>query len=119
LIRHLPDGSIFRLKSNAMNGLAVGEVEGADPFGWASFTAKATYLEPGWADPIGNYYFITYVEDYGTPGAGADRFWIEVLDRDGFVAPGLSIVGPAPANAETIVGGNIVVPQGKAKGSSR
>jgi uncharacterized repeat protein (TIGR01451 family) len=111
LVRHLEDGSTYRLKSNAMEGLAVGEVNGAGhSFGWASFSGKATYLEPSWPDPIGNHEFIVYVEDHGTPGAGADRFWIEVVDRDGTVISVSSMAEPAPANAETIEGGNIVVP---------
>ncbi|MHC4063753.1 MAG: SdrD B-like domain-containing protein [Planctomycetota bacterium] len=119
MIRHLPDGSKFRVKSNAMDALALGEVGGAHPYAWASFTGKATYLEPGWTDPIGNYEFIAYVEDHGTPGAGADRFWIEVIDRDGFVVSASSLAEPAPANAETIEGGNIVVPQGNGRRGSR
>ncbi len=110
LIRHLADGTIFRLKSNKMTALAIGEVSGADPYGWASFTGKAIYLEPGWPDPIGNHEFVAYVEDHGTPGAGSDRFWIEVIDRDGLVVAASSMAEPAFANAETIEGGNIVVP---------
>jgi len=41
LIRHLPDGTIYRVKSNALYGLALGE--SPDPaFGWASFSGKST-----------------------------------------------------------------------------
>lgn len=36
LIRHLPDGSIYRVKSNALYGLALSGPEAA--FGWASFS---------------------------------------------------------------------------------
>lgn len=32
------------MKSNALYGLALGESDG---FGWATFSSKATYLEPG------------------------------------------------------------------------
>ena len=48
LIRHLADGTIYRVKSNALYGLAIGEMEDG---GWASLSGKATYLEPGraWA----------------------------------------------------------------------
>jgi hypothetical protein len=112
LIRHLPDGTIFRLKSNVIFGLAIGEETGSDPFGWASFSGKCNYREPGWPEPEGNYRFFTYVEDHGEPGAGADRFWIEVWDRDSNVVLGLSMADPATDNAVTIGGGNIVVPHG-------
>ncbi|MHC4063103.1 MAG: hypothetical protein ACYSUI_01175 [Planctomycetota bacterium] len=112
LIRHLADGSIYRLKSNRVSWLSIGEETGSDPFGWASFSGKATYREPGWPEPIGNYTFVTYVEDHGVPGGGTDRFWIEVLDQNGIVEPDLSIADPATDNAVTIEGGNIVVPHG-------
>jgi hypothetical protein len=106
LIRHMSDGSIFRLKSNALNGLALGDT---GIFTWATFSGKATYLEPGWPEPIGNHQFLVYVEDHGEPGAGADSFWIEVQDKDGNLVT-LSIIRPAEDNAQTLQGGNIVVP---------
>ena len=102
LIRHLDDGTIYRVKSNALDGLALGD-------NWASFGGKATYQEPDWPEPIGNYKFLVYVEDHGEPGSGADRFWIEVKDKDGEIAP-LSMPRDAVDNAEVIDGGNIVVP---------
>jgi hypothetical protein len=107
LIRHLPDGSIYRVKSNAMGGLALGEGSG---FGWATFSGKATYLEPGWPEPKGKYTFIVYVEDHGEPGKGADRFWIEIRDKNGNVVLVSSMSTPAASNAVFIEGGNIVVP---------
>jgi hypothetical protein len=106
LIRHLPDGSIFRVKSNALDGLALGDT---GIFTWASFSGKATYLEPGWAEPIGNHQFLVYVEDHGEPGSGADRFWIEVQDKDRNVTV-LSIAREAVDYAVLMGGGNIVVP---------
>jgi hypothetical protein len=106
LIRHMDDGSIYRVKSNALYGLAIGE---ADGFGWASFSGKATYLEPGWAEPIGNHEFVVYVEDHGQPGDG-DRVWLEMHDKDRDVIDSLSMVRDAPDNAVPISGGNIVVP---------
>ncbi|MFW9805050.1 MAG: tandem-95 repeat protein, partial [Candidatus Thorarchaeota archaeon] len=72
LIRHMTDGSIYRVKSNALYGLAVGD-EG--DFGWASFSGKSTYKEPDWPEPKGNYEFVVYVEDWDEPGTGTDRFW--------------------------------------------
>ena len=109
IIRHLADGTNHRFKSNALGGLAVG-ASGSPSFGWATFNGKGTYREPGAEDAIGNHEFTTYVEDHGEPGAGADRVWIEVLDKDDLVVPGLSIDPQATDNAEFIGGGNIVVP---------
>jgi hypothetical protein len=118
IIRHLADGSIFRLKSNALEGLAVGESD--DPlFGWASANGKATYREPGWPDPVGNYRFIVYVEDHGEPGRGADRLWLKVHDKDDDVVSAMSIDPPPTANAVVINGGNIVVPHGKGGGKGK
>jgi uncharacterized repeat protein (TIGR01451 family) len=111
-IRHLPDGSIYRLKSNAINGLALGDIGG---IGWASFTGKATYLGQGMFEPQGNHTFIVYVEDHNQPSAGSDRFWVEVQDKDGAVVSDMSLDPPAAGNAETIQGGNIVVPQQSGK----
>ena len=81
LIRHLDDGTgqIYRVKSNALYGLSLGEA-GDPAFGWASFSGKCTYLEPGWEEAIGNYRFIVYAEDWNEPGAGFDQFWLEVRD---------------------------------------
>jgi hypothetical protein len=111
LIRHLDDGSILRIKSNALFGLAIGEVINADSFGWASFSGKATFLDSSLADEaLGNYTFVVYVEDHGEPGAGVDQIWIEIEDRDGIVEPDLSMPEPALDNVETLEGGNIVVP---------
>jgi len=110
VIRRLADGSAFRLKSNAMTGLSVGASGSTPGFGWASFTGKATYSKPEWLEPLGNYTFITYIEDRGEPGAGADRFWVETKERDGLLEPDLSLSGPATENAVMILGGNIVVP---------
>jgi hypothetical protein len=106
LIRHMDDGSIYRVKSNALYGLAIGE---ADGFGWASFSGKATYMEPGWAEPIGNHDFVVYVEDHGQPGDG-DRVWLEMHDKGRDVIDSLSMLRGAPDNAVPISGGNIVVP---------
>jgi hypothetical protein len=106
LIRHMDDGSIYRVKSNALYGLAIGE---ADGFGWASFSGKATYLEPGWVDPIGNHEFVVYVEDHGQSGDG-DRVWLEMHDKKKIIIPSLSMVRDAPDSATPINGGNIVVP---------
>jgi len=102
LIRHLPDGSIYRVKSNALYGLALGD---ESDFGWASFSGKSTYKEPDWDEPKGNYEFVVYVEDWDEPGTGTDRFWIEVIE-------GMPMSSPANEKAVAIQGGNIVVPHG-------
>jgi hypothetical protein len=116
LIRHLADGSIYRIKSNALTGLAVGESSDAGgTFGWAAFTGKVTFKAPG-EDAVGNHTFTVYVEDRGEPGSGADRFWLQVRDQSGDIVPDLSLDVSASANAETIGGGNIVVPHAADKG---
>jgi len=46
LIRHLAEGAKYRVKSNAPEGLAIGE-DMSMPVGWATFSGKATYLAPG------------------------------------------------------------------------
>ncbi|MCJ7736592.1 MAG: PKD domain-containing protein, partial [Anaerolineae bacterium] len=106
LIRHMADGTIYRVKSNALYGLALGEVK-TIPMGWASFSGKSTYLEPGWTDPKGNYEFVVYVEDRNEPGTGVDRFWIEVLG-------GLALPRDAVTYTVILERGNLVVPH-KAK----
>jgi uncharacterized repeat protein (TIGR01451 family) len=110
VIRHLGDGSIFRVRSNALFGLSIGEVNNSESFGWATFSGKATFYDSLWFEPVGNHTFMVYVEDYGEPGAGADRFWIEVGDQDGNVVSDLSMAREATEKAVTIEGGNIVVP---------
>jgi hypothetical protein len=102
LIRHMPDGSIYRVKSNALVGLALGVTPGV---GWASFSGKSTYQEPTWPLPIGNRAFVVYVEDRNEPGAGIDRFWIKVTGSSG-----ITLLEPAAGNAVPLQGGNIVVP---------
>ena len=61
-------------------------------------------------DPEGKHEFVAYVEDHGEPGAGVDRFWLQVFDKGGVLIGDLSMDKTAVSNAETIVGGNIVVP---------
>jgi hypothetical protein len=109
LIKHLADGTIYRVKSNALYGLALGE-DAEEHFGWASFMGKSTYLEPGWPEPIGNCEFITYIEDRNEPGTGVDQFWIEVLDKNGSKVAEMSMPSPALENTTELSGGNIIVP---------
>lgn len=111
LIRHMANGYIYRVKSNALYGLALGESIDVDGiFGWASFSGKSTYLEPGWPENVGNHEFVLYVEDRNKPGIGVDRVWIEVHDKDGYVIDIMSMPRDAYNNTEYLQGGNIVVP---------
>jgi subtilisin family serine protease len=108
LIRHLPDGTKYRIRSNALYGLALGD---AGAFDWASFNGKSTYQEPDWDDPIGNHEFLVYVEDRGQPGAGLDRFWFQLLDRNGLLIPAISMADDPQLSSVTIGGGNVLVPR--------
>jgi hypothetical protein len=109
MIRRVGPKAKYRIKSNAFHGLALGE--SADPvFGWASFSGKSTYLEPGWSEPEGNYEFTAYVEDRNEPGTGTDRFWIEVKDKSRNIVPAMSMDREATDNAVGTQGGNLVVP---------
>jgi hypothetical protein len=114
LIRHVSSGEIYRVKSNALYGLAIGESQ--DPlFGWASFSGKATYLDPAYPEypePVGNHVFIVYVEDWDEPGVGVDQFWVEMRDKDGNVIASMSMPRAAVDNTIDLAGGNIVVPHG-------
>jgi VCBS repeat-containing protein len=116
LIRHMPDGTIYRVKSNALDGagLALGNL---GFFGWASFTGKATYMEPGMPEPIGNHSFLAYVEDHDEPGNGIDKFWLESRDKDGLVISDLSMARPGSENRVDIQKGNIVVPHSGGTGN--
>jgi hypothetical protein len=105
LIRQLADGSFFSIKSNALDGLALGK-EGS--FTWATFSGKTTYTSPG-NGTLGNYNFIAYVEDHGDAD---DRFWLQVKDKDGVVVLTLSMDDPAADSSVFIDAntGNITVP---------
>ena len=107
VIRHMADGSSYRIKSNALDGLALGQGAG---LGWATFSGKNTYLQPGMLEPEGGYAFVAYVEDANEPGSGSDRFWVAVYDKSGVVVPGLSLPRAAQDHAVPLGGGNIVVP---------
>jgi len=119
------DAGSFRVKSNAIEGMSLGDGEDGDgAYGWAAVAGKSTYREPG-LDNEGNHPFLMYVEDHGQQGceqAPTDEFWIEVKDKDGVVV--LQLNGPEPAGPneatdaddEPIVCGNIVVPHKTGKG---
>jgi hypothetical protein len=116
----------YIVKSNAMGGLAIAQ-KGTTTHYSATIAGKATYgvpatdpmlttcTPPGWK--CGGYTFTVYVEDNNEPGAGADKYWIQVKDPSGVVVARASInptytgANPGPNNAQVIVGGNIQVPQ--------
>src|SRR5690606_29661882 len=111
IMRHMPDGSMYRARSEGLIGLALGQfMEGGQSVGWASFAGMPTYQEPGWTRPAGGYRFILYVEDRNEPGAGYDQFWLELQDGQMIAVPAMSIVRPAVDNTQTLRGGNITVP---------
>jgi uncharacterized protein YjbI with pentapeptide repeats len=115
LIAHLDDGSIIRIKSNAINGLAI--LQTTYP-GIASFSGKSVYSRVD-ADgnvlvEAGNQDFTVYVQDMNEPGSGTDLFWFNT---------NLTIAGEAPFSLDSnsnskvdgseyvpLGGGNIVVP---------
>lgn len=59
---------------------------------------------------MGNYDFVVYVEDRNEPGAGVDRFWIEVKNQNQYIVPVMSMEREATDNTVKIEGGNIAVP---------
>jgi hypothetical protein len=117
-IFHRRDGN-WILKSNVLGALQ----QAKDPTGFWSATigGKATLAAPlilGCGQPkCGNYSFSVYVEDRAEPGAGSDRFWIEVKDPSGQLVATVSLSSPASRNALTLAGGNIQVPHPQGAGS--
>lgn len=112
VIRHVegaPESEgIWRLKSNSLEGLSLGD---ETDFGWAAFSGKATFQVPG-GEAEGNHAFVVYVEDFSEPGAGSDRFWLQVHDKQDELVGNLSMDDPAVDEAAVIDGGNIIVPYG-------
>ena len=135
MMRHTVDANCeaagkFRVKSNALNGLSIGD--GADTdgdYGWAAFSGKSVFSEPG-LDGSGNNPFLVYVEDHTDEGGNqdpVDEFWIQVSDKDGNVV--LETNGPDsdPAGDDaatdgddvSIENGNIIVPHSNKGGGRR
>jgi hypothetical protein len=129
LMRHTDTGENYKVKSNALDGLSVGDGEdGAGDYGWATFSGKSTFRPPG-VDNEGNHPFLVYIEDHNDQGCNqdpVDEFWIEVKDNDGNVV--LEINGPdsdpagedsaTDGDDEPIECGNIYVPH-KNKGNGK
>ena len=108
VIAHLEDGSIYRIKSNALDGLALGSTGNV---GWASFSGKCTYTFPvPDGDPVtrGGQEFMVYVTGSDTLAGVKGTFWFTVLgqpftlDKNGD--------RQAAGESQTLQGGNIFVP---------
>ena len=103
VIRHHQDGTISRIKSNALGGLALQNIGGC---GIATLSGKATYMT--WDSRLGAYAnsggnaFSVYVEDCNNPGSGVDSFWVRSVGN-------LALPMPAPSSKVQIGGGNIAV----------
>ena len=97
------------MKGKALDGLSIGE-EPSVPMGWAVFSGKATYQDPGMPEPDGNHSFLVYVEDRDEPARAADRFWVDVRDKGRVVIDDSSMEPDADDRAIELVGGNIVAP---------
>jgi hypothetical protein len=115
-VLHRREG-VWSLKSNAFDTLQ--QARDASGVWSATMTGKATLAAPiklPCGQPkCGGYGFTAYVEDRAEPGAGQDRFWIQVTDPAGKIVAEASLAAPAATNALTILGGNIQVaqPQGR------
>jgi len=88
------DAGSYRVKSNALYGLSIGDGTVPDDYGWAAFAGKATYRMPN-GENEGNHQFFIYTEDHGEQGCNqnpTDRMWIEVRDKDDLVV--MQVNGP-------------------------
>jgi hypothetical protein len=93
LIVRMDDGTIYRIKSNALYDLALdyNEIDEKGEFDWASFSGKCTYIGPDCeVDAYGNLKneggkeFVVYVKDYdadSTVSSAPDEFWFTVIGR--------------------------------------
>jgi len=99
LMRHTITDETWKVKSNALGDMSVGDEEDdAGAYGWAAVEGKATFREPGFDNTGGNP-FLMYVEDHGEQGCiqdPVDEFWIEITDSEGIQQ--LQLNGPDPAD---------------------
>jgi len=107
IIRHMPNGDIYRIKSNALYGLALNIETGI-----ASFSGKCTYFYPvEGSDPVnvGGQEFMVWVQDNNDPGDGIDQIWFTVLGQT-FSLDSNENNKADIVERQYIDGGNIVVP---------
>ena len=108
VIRHFADGSIDRLKSNALSGLSVSQGVG---YGAATLLGKATFNHINNAGVSessgGNYSFIMKAQDGNNPGTLLDYFGINLRNPAGAQVDEFTMTTPALL---PISGGNIVIP---------
>jgi len=105
IVRHHPDGSSCRVKSNSMDAPAVNGTT-------ASLTGKGNYTcvdsDGATTASQGNLSILGYVEDNGTSGAAQDKFWVRAYGE-------LLMAMPPVSSAVVLTGGNIQVPQPSSK----
>lgn len=106
VIRHLVNGDLCRIKSNAPDtgSLTLGTT--SLPMGWATFSGTCTFttIHDGVDTTVGNVPFRIYVKGRNDPGILADRIWIEATGHEA-----LSMSGLAAEQAVCIEGGNLFV----------
>jgi hypothetical protein len=110
MVRHLPDGTIYRVKSNAVSGLSLSSPTKVG--GWVSFNGKANYMDPTMSSWLGGYTFNMYAEDNNQPGTGIDKFWLQLM-YNGAIVGDCSMAGASGGGAVPAVplgGGNVLVP---------
>jgi hypothetical protein len=104
IVRHFADGTIARLKSNALTTLAI---KTSGMCGTATLSGKATYM--AWDVGTGTYVntggipFTVYASDCNNPGTGNDSFWVRSTGN-------LTMPGTGSDGAIVISGGNIAIP---------
>lgn len=107
VVRHHADGTVSKLKANALGALTLGQ---NDTMGWATLDGKATFTR--WDATVGDYVtvgnqsFTLYGEDRADPGANADRVWLSgpaMLSMPGKLST-------AATNAATLTSGNLSIP---------
>jgi hypothetical protein len=111
VIRHRPDGTIVRMKSNSLGQLALSTPTNPN-YGWVSITGKGTYFDSlTMTQPVGNQNFLFYSEDWNEPGVGFDKAWIQAVGNPALSGP----LSGTQAIPTVISGGNIVVPHSNTK----
>jgi len=111
VIRHRPDGTIVRMKSNMISAVSVGT---GTNYGWGVMTGKATYDDTADAiDQVGGIGFTVYAEDWNEPGTLQDKFWVQVSNPTGPAY--LTLQSPSSTYATPINGGNIAIPHTSGK----